>query len=110
MSETHPPSRPYFRNLVATLSSYDMGSIFVSITCEWCRTAHLYVPEDLIKLCGDITVFEIASKFRCSECKRKDYLTADLRCMLPQDQIGLKVRRLIDIKQVRKPIWQDVTL
>jgi hypothetical protein len=80
----------------------------VRITCQWCHITHLYVPEDIIKLCGDITVFEVASKFRCFQCKRKDHLTADLHSTLPQDQIGLKVRRLIEIRQFTRAMIDSI--
>lgn len=110
MPEQHPPSRPYARHKIPTLSAFTTDSLFIRIKCTWCKIDHLYRPADLVPLCGDITVYEIAGKFRCERCDKKSYMEAELYSPMAADTVGLKVRKLVEIKLVRKPVWQDVTL
>lgn len=93
-----------------TLSSYAKGSHFVKITCEFCRLKRFYEPVDIMQLCGNISVRRIAKQFRCEQCKGKDYLTADLVSPPTAERIGMSVRRLTEIRIIRKPIWKDVKL
>ncbi|WFU10910.1 hypothetical protein QA646_08745 [Rhizobium sp. CB3090] len=89
------------------LSSF-AGSQYVKITCTWCRITHLYEPEDLIKLFGDVPLLDIERQFRCEGCGRKDYLDARLHSPLGADAIGLTIRQLVEIRMVRRPVWKDV--
>ena len=110
MPEQNPPSRPHPRHKIPTLSSFTTQTLFIKVGCRLCSVRHLYRPADLIPLCGDVTVFEIAGKFRCERCGKKSYMAADLYSPMASETVGLKVRKLVEIKLVRKPVWQDVTL
>jgi hypothetical protein len=93
-----------------TLSHYGTGTYYIKIDCAHCRVKHLYDPADLIKLCGDIQVRRIARQFRCQLCKRKDYLSSELLSPTASELAGMKVRKLIEIKLIRRPVWQDLKL
>jgi len=93
-----------------TLSSYAQGSHFVKITCELCRVQRFYEPVDIMQLCGNISVRQIAKQFRCEKCGRKDYLDVDLVSPSAAERPGMSVRRLTEIRIIRKPVWKDVTL
>lgn len=94
----------------STLRHYADGSYFVKITCEFCQVKRFYEPVDLLQLCGNISVRQIAKQFRCEQCKRKDYLTADLVSPPSRELVGMSVRRLTEIRIIRKPIWTDVNI
>lgn len=93
-----------------TLRHYADGSYFVKITCEFCQVKRFYEPVDILQLCGNISVRQIAKQFRCEKCQRKDYLTAYLVSPPAADRVGMKVRRLTEIRIIRKPIWKDIKL
>ena len=93
-----------------TLRSYADGSYFVKITCEFCQLKRFYEPVDILQLCGNISVRQIANQFRCETCKRKDYLIADLISPPAADRVGMSVRRLTEIRIIRKPVWKDIKL
>lgn len=94
----------------ATLRNYATGSYYVKIDCALCRVKRFYEPVDLLQLCGNISVRQIAKQFRCEQCKRKDYLTADLVSPPSRELVGMSVRRLTEIRIIRKPVWKDVKL
>lgn len=94
----------------STLSSYANGSYYVKIACAHCRIKRFYDPVDLMQLCGNISVRRIARQFRCEQCNKKDYLTADLVSPPSKELVGMNVRRLVQIRIIRKPVWKDVKL
>jgi hypothetical protein len=55
-------------------------------------------------------VERIPKKFRCERCDTKQYLRADLISPSAAEMVGLRVRKLMEIKHIRKPIWKDVKL
>lgn len=93
-----------------TLSRYAQGSYLVKIDCALCQVKRFYEPVDIMQLCGNISVRHIAKQFRCEQCKRKDYLTADLVSPPAADRVGMSVRRLTEIRIIRKPVWKDIKL
>ena len=93
-----------------TLRNYANGSHYVKIDCALCQVKRFYEPVDLLQLCGNISVRQIAKQFRCEQCKRKDYLTADLVSPPSRELVGMSVRRLTEIRIIRKPIWRDLKL
>lgn len=93
-----------------TLSRFDDGSYLVKIDCAHCRVTRFYDPADLKRLCGDIPVRRIASRFSCQICNRKDYLTSALVSPSAKERVGMKVRRLVEIRLIRKPVWEDTKL
>lgn len=57
-------------------------------------------------LVGDIPFWDVDRPMRCERCKRRD-LEVDI--LLPSASEGLKirVRRLVEIRMVRRVIWRD---
>ncbi|MGG6895814.1 hypothetical protein [Rhizobium sp. BR 315] len=93
-----------------TLRYYANGSYYVKIDCAHCRVKRFYEPVDLLQLCGNISVRQIAKQFRCELCNRKDYLAADLISPPSKELVGMTIRRLVQIQIIRKPVWKDVKL
>ena len=107
------PEKPASRTDVLsapTLSSYSNGSYYIKIDCALCRLKRFYEPVDLLQLCGNITIRRIAQQFRCEQCNRKDYLTAEMLSPSSNELVGMQVRRLVQIRIIRKPIWKDIKL
>lgn len=93
-----------------TLSAYANGSYYIKVYCAHCRVTRFYEPVDLLQLCGNISIRHIAKQFRCEQCNGKDYLTADLLSPSSKELMGMTVRRLVQIRIIRKPIWKDIKL
>jgi hypothetical protein len=93
-----------------TLSKAEETGHIVKIDCMFCRIAHRYRCRDLLQLCGDAAIDEIAPHFRCEKCGNKDYLRAIFELPWGHDIGKLRVRKLVKVKMVRKPVWKDDVL
>ncbi|UWU17353.1 hypothetical protein N2599_31890 (plasmid) [Rhizobium sullae] len=95
---------------IPTLSQYDDGSnMLININCIRCKIRHHYRPQDLLEVCGDVALDKVTRQFRCERCGRKDYLEVSLDSLMTSEMTKLKVRRLVKIKTIRRPVWEDVT-
>jgi hypothetical protein len=87
----------------------ELGQI-VRVTCQHCRITRRYMAKDLLLLCGPIGIHEIPGNFRCEKCDRKEFMVADWESLYGCVPGKIKVRKLIRIELVRKPIWEDGVL
>ncbi len=106
MPEIHPFKRLRLWTLKA---AGDQGQIIV-VTCDFCRVTHNYLPNDLEKLCGDVSLDRLLGKFRCDGCGKKHYLRMNLHFPHGSEVGTLKVRRLKQIRTVTVPVWSDDVL
>ena len=83
---------------------------FIKISCTWCHISHCYDPADLKQLIGDVPFLNIEIHFRCSDCGKKEYMMAYIENPPARERVGMVVRRLVEIRTVRRPIWKDVKL
>jgi len=83
---------------------------FIKISCQHCRVTHRYDPDDLIKVLGDVPFLNIQANFHCSKCGKRDYMSADLETPSARERVGMTVRKLVEIRTVRRPVWEDITL
>ncbi len=105
-----PDIHPFRRLRLWTLKeARDQGQILV-ITCNFCRVTHRYLPDDLVKLCGDITLDRVLTRFKCEGCGKKHYLRMELHFPNGSEYGHLEIRRLTDIRTVTIPIWADDVL
>ena len=98
------PRKP--RRLVQTLSkAHEVGQL-IRVRCFNCNITRHYLPGDLAKLVGDIPFWDVDRYMRCERCKRRDL---DVDILLPSASEGLKirVRRLVEVRMVRRVIWRD---
>jgi len=86
--------------------AHDDGDL-IRVYCSVCRLTRVYLPSDLIKVAGDIPPRRLERQMRCQKCKSKDYLTATNWRPTAQERVGLRIRRLVEIRTVRKVIWRD---
>ncbi len=98
----HPYKKPDF-----TLSTADENGMLVKIRCGLCKGTHLYYAKDVMKLIGDLPLWDIAANTRCEKCDTNAYLKADWKHVYGPDVGNTKVRKLVRIRQVRIPVWKD---
>ncbi|MDI6025610.1 hypothetical protein QBK99_05255 [Corticibacterium sp. UT-5YL-CI-8] len=77
------------------------------ISCGLCNLRRNYLAGDLLKMLGDVSIFDVERHMRCTQCGRKDYMTVKFDLPPPGDRVKMKFRRLVEIKMVRKFIWRD---
>lgn len=90
-----------------TLSRADETGYFLRARCELCSVRRVYHPRDLVQLVGDVSLFDIQRSIRCEKCGRKDHMQVEFWYPTGQERVGLRIRRLVEIRTIRKVIWRD---
>jgi len=105
-----PDIHPFRRlRLWSLKSAGEQGQILV-ITCNFCRITHRYLPADLEKLCGEMTLDRVLTRFRCDGCNKKNYLRMSLHFPNGSEYGNLRIRRLKNVRTVTIPVWTDDVL
>jgi hypothetical protein len=98
-----PPRR---RKLIWLLSSaHDAGQL-VRVSCHRHDDARYYRPADLIQIFGDVDVNRLDQSMKCELCGRQD-LDIDVRLPSAMERDRIKVRRLVEIKVTKRPVWRE---
>jgi hypothetical protein len=99
------------RNNIGLILSqtHDLGCI-VRVRCNYCQSVRHYVPEDVIKLIGDVEVDGLRRRLRCEGCGRRDYVEVEAIVLFPQERVGVVVRRLVKVRTIRRPVWRNEPL
>jgi len=89
------------------LSNLNETRQLVRISCGYCKRGHVYRPDDLIEIFGDVDVDSLARRMHCE--KDRTHGSMDVSAFSPQGSqaVGLRIRRLAAMKIVRVPIWRD---
>ncbi|TCU26503.1 hypothetical protein EV130_104114 [Rhizobium azibense] len=105
------PEMNYMRKLSrwTLLDAADAGQLLV-ITCQYCNATRCYTPRDILQLRNNMSLDRLVSKFRCERCNRRDYMHLHVHHPNSQDFGKLVVRRLVKVKTVKVPVWEDATL
>nr|WP_064245308.1 hypothetical protein [Rhizobium leguminosarum]OAP96854.1 hypothetical protein A4U53_11745 [Rhizobium leguminosarum] len=82
----------------------------LEVTCQFCRTTYRFFPSDLLKLTTNVSLDRLACRFHCERCDRGDYMSLKVLQIWGSEFGNLKVRRLIKVTTVKKPIWEDGVL
>ncbi|MFB2553907.1 hypothetical protein [Ensifer soli] len=99
---------PYRHARLWTLrKAAEIGQL-VRVTCKRCRVTRTYMCGDLATLLGDIEVRDVEQRMRCEGCGSKDYLAAKTLLPSAEERQTMVIRRLVEVKTRRVPIWQDV--
>ena len=93
------------RNAQTLGMAHDIGQL-LRLECTLCRIKRHYLPGDLFKLFGDVPFFDVEHRMRCAKCGRKE-LRAELHYPSAQERMKIRVRRLTEIRMVRRAVWQD---
>jgi hypothetical protein len=99
-----PPRR---RTLIVLLSWAHARGHLVQVGCGFHSGVRYYVPDDLIRLFGDVDVQSLERKMKCSRCGRGDNMEVDLRLPSAAERQRMTIRRLVDIRVKRIPVWRD---
>lgn len=83
------------------------GRQYVRIKCTYCKREHVYMPDDLIQVFGDVDVDSLSDRMKCEGCN--DRGTLDVRAISPtgSDAVGMRLRRLVAIKIKHVPVWRE---
>lgn len=102
-----PEQPPKSNYVIWTLSrAHDVGQL-VRVRCRLCPGWRHYMPDDLRRLLGDVDVHGIARRMRCELCGRRDEMQAEVFIPVAAERMRLTVRRLVDIKVRKVPVWRD---
>lgn len=100
------PRKP--RRLVQTLSkAHEVGQL-IRVRCFNCNITRHYLPGDLVKLVGDIPFWDVDRHMRCERSERRE-LDVDILLPSASESMKIRVRRLVEIRMVRRVIWRDET-
>jgi hypothetical protein len=88
-----------------TLSkAHDSGQL-VRVGCVHCSVKRWYAPADLQWLLGDIPADAI--RMRCERCKKTEWIRASFERPSAAERQAIKLRRLAEVRTVRKVVWRD---
>jgi hypothetical protein len=79
----------------------------VRITCQFCRITRYFEPADLEQVLGDVAFRQALGAMRCEKCRRRDYIVGALTIPTAEERAAIRLRRLVDVRYVRKVIWRD---
>jgi hypothetical protein len=105
MPDTSGRRRRYGRR--QTLSETHGAAQFVRVECLRCSLTRYYMPEDILKLVGDVEADAVAAAMRCQKCHEKDRLEAAYVSLSGMERERVRVRRLVNVKMVRRLTWVD---
>lgn len=99
------PSRRTRRVVQTLCRAHEIGQL-IRVRCINCNITRHYLPGDLLKLMGDIPFWDVERYMRCERCRRREF---DVDILLPSavQSAKIRVRRLVEIRMVRKVIWRD---
>jgi flavoprotein len=93
---------------VYVLSNAHSNGALLRVTCQGCSPARHYFPTDLMTLFGDMPVMNLEDCMSCERCRQR----VRVRAVHPTaaERIGMRVRKLDEVKMVRRVRWREVTL
>lgn len=99
-----PPRR---RTLIVLLSWAHQRGDLVKVTCGHCPGERYYLPGDLLQVFGDLDVNALPRRMRCGRCGRRGNMEVDVRPLPAAERQRVTVRRLVEVKVRRIPVWRD---
>lgn len=102
-----PDQPPGHRKIIWLLSSaHDAGQL-VRVSCGYHDDRRYYRPADLIQIFGDIDVNRLGRLMKCERCGRRDNIDVEARLLPAQERDRITVRRLVEIKIRKLPVWRE---
>lgn len=89
------------------LSEAGDAGLIVRVMCRRCRITHHYQPKDLMVLMGNIPSVRAHQRMRCAKCQQTEQMESETILPTAEQWRTLRVRRLVEIRYVRKIIWAD---
>jgi hypothetical protein len=104
MPDTGGKRKRYARGWTLS-NAHDTGQL-VRVYCGPCCKKRWYLPSDLKQLVGDIEAGDIPRHMRCEKCCNKE-LQVEFQYLTARERQGIRIRRLAEVRIVRKVIWVD---
>jgi hypothetical protein len=92
------------------LANANDEGMLVKVRCDPCAITHRYRAGDLLAVCGDVALREIAGNFRREKCQRKAFTSANWLTVQGPDIKTVRIGRLVRVRMVRVFDWEDRTL
>ncbi|OHV81590.1 hypothetical protein [Rhizobium sp. LCM 4573] len=103
-------AHPRVEAQIPRLTDAHSAGQYVKMSCCWCKITRMYRPLDILKLVGDVHVLKLHRRFYCEKCGRKDYMAVEFKNVMGSEIAGMRIRELVEIRMVKKPIWRDTKL
>ncbi|RUW19735.1 hypothetical protein EN858_11400 [Mesorhizobium sp. M4B.F.Ca.ET.215.01.1.1] len=87
-------------------NAHEIGQL-VLVRCGLCNVKRWYQPDDLMTIFGDIEPGLVGSKMRCERCGKNEFMHAETQSPSALERQGIRVRRLAEIRTVRRVVWRD---
>jgi hypothetical protein len=92
---------------VFTLSEAAALGHVITARCGGCGRRRHYAPEDWQQLLGDVACAEVERQLSCSRCGTAEFLRVRFDRPPAGVRQAMKLRRIREIRMVRKVIWSD---
>lgn len=87
-------------------NAHEVGQL-VRVQCGLCNVKRWYQPSDLKEIFGDVEAEMVASRMTCERCGKNDFMHVETLNPSARERQGIPVRRLAEIKVVRRVVWRD---
>ena len=88
-----------------TLSKAAQRGEIVRACCGHCHITRFYDPGDLQRVAGNVPADAI--RMRCERCGKTDWIRGSFELLPAAERQRIPLRRLVEIRMVRKVIWGD---
>ncbi|MER8639187.1 hypothetical protein [Mesorhizobium sp. M1365] len=90
-----------------TLSNaHEVGQLVV-VQCGLCNVKRWSQPSDLWEIFGDVEAEQVGSKMSCERCGKNEFMHVETQNPSARERQIIRVRRLAEIRIVRRVIWRD---
>lgn len=100
---------PYWPKRKGTypISEAEKNTRYARVWCTYCKHERYFRLADLRTAFGNIECDDIVyqGRWRCSNCDGKGSL--DCKVEDPPASKSITVRRLVEVRYVRRPVWKD---
>lgn len=87
-------------------NAHEIGQL-VLVRCGLCNVKRWYQPSDLREIFGDIEANLVGSRMSCDRCGKNEFINAETQSPSARERQGIRVRRLAEVRMVRKVVWRD---
>lgn len=89
-------------------NAHEIGQL-VLVRCGLCNVKRWYLPSDLREIFGDVEAELVGARMSCKRCGKNEYMHAETQNPSARERQGIRVRRLAEIRTVRRVVWRDET-
>lgn len=96
-----------YRKKAYLISMAEKHARYAMIWCRYCKQERYFRLAELRAVFGDIDCDDVVDRhnWRCTNCDKGARVDLELKDP-PADGSGI-VRRLVEIKTIKRPVWRD---